>query len=83
MSLSIFCLSLLAGLVPVLALPIRYSEEDGDDDGREHLEVVAVHAQGQDDLDDQIVDDCAQCDCEQLECEIAENAAEDNLTDDD
>ena len=76
-------LSLLAGLVPVLALPVRHRKENGDDDGGQHLQVVAVEAQGQDDLDDQIVNNRAEGHAQQLERKVMEDAAEDNLADDD
>ena len=74
---------LAAGFAKYSALPVRHGEEDSHDRCAQQLEQVCVEAEGQHQLDDDVVDDGTQRDRHHLEGKVVEDAAEHSLADDD
>ena len=67
----------------ILALPVRNSKEDCNDESRDQLQVVGVQAEVEDHLNNQIVDNRTKRYAEQTHRKVAENTAEQHLADDD
>ena len=74
---------LLFGLsVEHFTLPIRNSEEERNNQGRDQLEVIRIQSKLQHDLEHKIINHGANGNGEQLESEVREQLTENDLADD-